>query len=118
MAAQYIDRNEFTNGLNALYAKITRYIDNRFEGLNGQILADKTDTSERLDRVEKRLDGVEKRLDGIEGRLDKVETRLDSIEHYQKDLLETFQATTRDILKSIADSHAILMERINDIDRK
>jgi len=54
MAAQYIDRNEFTNGLNALYAKITRYIDNRFEGLNGQILADKTDTSERLDRVEKR----------------------------------------------------------------
>ena len=147
MAAQYIDRNEFTNGLNALYAKITRYIDSRFENLNIQQLADRaestrytdvhfnevnsqlatdrTEHNERFNKIETRLDNVEGRLDKIETiltdvvqRQQRTETILSDVVTHQQTMLETFQSTSESIIKSIADSHAILMERINDIDKR
>jgi chromosome segregation ATPase len=47
-----------------------------------------------------------------------TETRLTDVETYQKTLLETYQSTTQAILKQMADSHAQVMEQINEIKQR
>ena len=47
-----------------------------------------------------------------------IETRLTDVETFQKTLLETYQTTTQSILTQMAESHAQVMEQINDLKRQ
>ena len=97
MATPYVSRSEYNDDQNSLYARITRYMDARFEALNGQILSDRNETRKRFDEQAKRLDDVET---------------------FQKMLLDVYQTTTATIVKTIADSHATLINEINDLKRR
>ena len=104
MATPYVSRSEYNDDQNSLYARITRYMDARFEALNGQILSDRNETRKRFDEQAKHQEEQTKRLSDVET--------------FQKMLLDVYQTTTATIVKSIAESHATIMDEINDIKRR
>lgn len=115
MAVQYVTPSEFERALNSFFAKITRYVDGRLEAITAQILDDRMKDKEEATAFQNE---TRERLENVESRLTNVETTLSDVVAHQQTMLETFQTTTQAILKSIADSHASIMERINDIDKR
>jgi uncharacterized coiled-coil protein SlyX len=112
MAAQYVTPSEFERALNSFFAKITRYIDGRIEATTAQILDDRMKDKEETTTFQNE---IKEQLTNLEERQTKTEATLADVVAHQKALLETFQATTSTITKSIADSHASLSEQINEL---
>jgi hypothetical protein len=122
MATPYVSRSEYNDDQNSLYARITRYMDARFEALNGQILSDRNETRKRFDEQTGLLQEAQviatQYHTELTQRLDNHERRLTDVETFQKTLLEVYQTTTATIVKSIADSHAALIGEINELKRR
>ena len=51
MAAQPIYPNEFNEGMNILYKDITRHLDARFEAINRQNMAERSETQKRFENM-------------------------------------------------------------------
>jgi uncharacterized protein YeaO (DUF488 family) len=118
MATPYVSRSEYNDDQNSLYARITRYMDARFEALNGQILSDRNETRKHFDEQTRRFDEQTRRFDEQAKHQEEQTKRLDDVETFQKMLLDVYQTTTATIVKSIAESHAAIMDEINGIKRR
>lgn len=108
MAAQFVTRHEFDESMTKLYARLTRYIDSRFEVQSAQITDSQNDLRREIVTLAERMGSHEKRLDSLEKRLGEV---ID----FQKALLDAFTGFARDISKQMADGFSAQAERHNEL---
>ena len=87
MAAQPIYPNEFNEGMNILYKDITRYLDARFEAINRQNMAERSETQKRFENMEQRLTNIERDVSNVVA--------------FQQTLMETFKGFATDIIKRL-----------------
>ena len=136
MAAQYIDHNEFSNGLNALYARATRYIDTRFENLNTQLLADRAENSRYIDskfeqvtsqllsdRIENNTQFtiIRENAERLEVKIDAVEqqinARIDAVQIEVKQIKDITLANTK-MLEAVMQNLNAMSENIRKLSEK
>ncbi len=118
MAAQYISRNEFQEGMNDLYGRLTRYIDLRLDAHGVRIEAAVT-RIEKMEATQAQLQIAVTRLEGTVAQLQTAQNQLQrdmgSVIAFQQTLMEAFRGFASDITKQMADGFARQEERINEI---
>jgi septal ring factor EnvC (AmiA/AmiB activator) len=102
--------NQYTNEQNAIFTRITRYFDTRFEALSTQVQSDRTEILERLDKIEKGQAAIIETQTSLETRLSNVETELTAI--------KTEVAITRAELHEVKEENQKLREAFEELNQR
>ena len=90
----------------ALYDRITRDLDLRFETVLGETNEKFASVKQRFEHVDKRLDDVNKRFDDVNTRFDDVNNRFDDVNTRFDDVNNRFDDTNRRLDAMRADQRA------------
>ena len=115
MAAQFISRGEFDNGINGLYRDMTRYFDARFDSLNRQVLADRTDTLERFVRIERNIASITDLLQGLAQSLVRVDNNAQQGFAQTQQRFTELSQSIADLRQEMRDGFAAQAERHNEL---
>ena len=115
MAAQFISRGEFENGINGLYPDMTRYFDARFDSLNRQVLADRTDNLERFVRIERNIANITDLLQSLAQSLVRVDNNAQQGFAQEQQRFTELSQSIADLRQEMRDGFAAQTERHNEL---